>query len=38
LAWFVAPFDLAADYAGLLPVGGVVGAVEREIPQCGEWG
>ena len=34
----VAPDDVAADHAGLLLVGGVVGAVEREVPQGGELG
>src|SRR5207247_6196745 len=32
----VAPDDVAADHAGLLLVAGVVGAVEREVPQRGE--
>jgi hypothetical protein len=32
----VAPDDVPADHAGLLGVGGVVGAVEREVPQRGE--
>src|SRR5437016_6172676 len=32
----VAPDDVAADHAALLLVGGVVGAVEREVAQCGE--
>jgi hypothetical protein len=34
----VAPDDVAADHAGLLAVAGVVGAVEREMPQRGELG
>jgi hypothetical protein len=34
----VAPDDVAADHAGLLLVGGVVGAVEGEVAQCGELG
>src|SRR6266487_271785 len=34
----VAPDDVAADHAGLLLVAGVVGAVEREVPQRGELG
>jgi hypothetical protein len=34
----VAPDDVAADHAGLLVVAGVVGAVEREVPQRGELG
>jgi hypothetical protein len=29
----VAPDDVPADHAGLLGVAGVVGAVEREVPQ-----
>ncbi len=29
----VAPDDVPADHAALLLVGGVVGAVEREVPQ-----
>ena len=32
----VAPDDVAADHAALLLVGGVVGAVEGEVPQRGE--
>src|SRR5215469_10993587 len=32
----VTPDDVAADHAGLFLVGGVVGAVEREVPQRGE--
>src|SRR5215472_6094846 len=32
----VAPDDVAADHAGLLLVGGVVGAVEGEVAQRGE--
>ena len=32
----VAPDDVPADHAGLLLVAGVVGAVEREVPQRGE--
>jgi hypothetical protein len=32
----VAPDDVAADHAGLFLVGGVVGAVEREVAQGGE--
>jgi hypothetical protein len=35
---FVAPDDVAADHAALLFVGGVVGAVEGEVPQRGELG
>jgi hypothetical protein len=34
----VAPDDVAADHAGLLLVGGVIGAVEREVAQRGELG
>jgi hypothetical protein len=34
----VAPDDVAADHAGLLLVGGVVGAVEGEVAQRGELG
>jgi hypothetical protein len=34
----VAPDDVPADHAGLLFMGGVVGAVEREVPQRGELG
>jgi hypothetical protein len=34
----VAPDDVPADHAGLLVVTGVVGAVEREVPQRGELG
>ena len=30
----IAPDDALADYAGLLGVAGVVGAVQREVPQC----
>jgi hypothetical protein len=33
----VAPDDVAADHDGLLFVGGVVGAVEREVPQAVNW-
>jgi len=32
----VSPGDVAADHAGLLAVAGVVGAVDREVPQCGD--
>ena len=32
----VAPDDVPADHAGLLLVAGVVGAVQGEVPQCGE--
>jgi hypothetical protein len=32
----VTPDDVAADHAGLLFVGGVVGPIEREVPQRGE--
>jgi hypothetical protein len=32
----VAPDDVAADQLGLRFVGGVVGTVEREVPQRGE--
>jgi hypothetical protein len=32
----VAPDDVPADHAALLFVAGVVGAVQREVPQCGE--
>jgi len=32
----VAPDDVAADPAALFFVAGVVGAVEREVPQGGE--
>jgi hypothetical protein len=32
----VASGDIAADHASLLLVGGVVGAIEREVPQRGE--
>ena len=34
----VPPGDVAADHAGLLAVGVVVGAVEREVAQGGELG
>jgi hypothetical protein len=34
----VAPDDVAADHAALFFVAGVVGAVEREVPQGGELG
>src|SRR5215469_9037446 len=34
----VAPDDVAADHAGLLLVGCMVGAVEREVAQRGELG
>jgi len=34
----VARDDVSADHAGLLLVAGVVGAVEREVPQRGELG
>jgi hypothetical protein len=34
----VAPDDVPADHAGLFVVAGVVGAVEREVPQGGEPG
>src|SRR3954453_16473888 len=34
----VPPGDVAADHAGLLAVGGVVGAVEGEVAQGGELG
>jgi hypothetical protein len=34
----VAPDDVPADHAGLLFVAGVVGAVQREVPQRGELG
>jgi hypothetical protein len=34
----VAPDDVPEDHAGLLRVAGVVGAVEREVPQGGELG
>ena len=34
----VAPDDVAADHAGLLVVGGVIGAVEGEVAQRGELG
>jgi len=34
----VAPDDVAADRGGLLFVGGVVGAVEGEVPQGRELG
>jgi hypothetical protein len=40
LAWIVgvavSPGDVAADHAGLLGVGAVIGAVEGEVPQRGE--
>jgi hypothetical protein len=32
----VAPGDVAADRAALVGVGGVVGAVQREVAQAGE--
>jgi hypothetical protein len=32
----VAPDDVAVDHAGLVFVGGMVGAVEGEVPQRGE--
>jgi hypothetical protein len=32
----VPPDDVPADHAGLFFVAGVVGAVEREVPQCRE--
>lgn len=32
----VAPGDIATDHPGLLPVAGMIGAVEREVPQSGE--
>jgi hypothetical protein len=32
----VAPADVPADHAALLPVAGVAGAVEGEVPQRGE--
>jgi hypothetical protein len=32
----VAPDDVPADHAALFFVAGVVGAVEREVPQRGE--
>ena len=32
----VAPVDVAADRAALFGVGGVVGAVQREVAQAGE--
>jgi hypothetical protein len=32
----VPPDDVPADHAGLLGVTGVVGAVQREVPQRGE--
>jgi hypothetical protein len=31
-----APDDVPADHAGLLLVSGVIGAVERDVPQRGE--
>jgi hypothetical protein len=34
----VAPDDVPADHAGLLFMAGLVGAVEREVPQGGELG
>ena len=34
----VAPDDVPADHAGLLFVAGVVGAVERKVPQRGKLG
>jgi hypothetical protein len=34
----VAPDDVPADHAALLVVGGVIGPVEREVPQRGELG
>ena len=34
----VAPDDVPADHAGLFLVAGVVGAVQREVPQRGELG
>jgi hypothetical protein len=34
----VAPDDVPADHAGLLFMAGVVGAVEREVPQGRELG
>jgi hypothetical protein len=34
----VAPEDVPTDYAALLFVAGVVGAVEGEVPQRGELG
>src|SRR3954447_4793192 len=34
----VSPCDVAADHAGLLGMGGVVSAVEREVAQRGELG
>jgi hypothetical protein len=33
----VSPGDVAADHAGLLGVGGVVGAVEGEVAQGWNW-
>jgi hypothetical protein len=32
----IAPDDVPADHAGLLGVAGVVGTVQREVPQRGE--
>ena len=32
----VAPDDVAADHAALFLVGGVVGSIQREVPQRGE--
>jgi hypothetical protein len=34
----VPPDDVAADHAGLFGVAGVIGTVEREVPQRGELG